>query len=373
MKFLIVNTDYSGFLQSLYAQHPGLANRSYAEQMQVRMESLFGVADFYSRNLRQQGHSAWEIHANNTALQHAWARENEVRLPADTRWQFRLRRGMVPWLTRLKTDRWFNAILTAQIQHYQPDVLLNQAMDSIPSSFFATQKSHVRCLVGQHAATALPATEDWRCYDLCLSSFPPTVDWFRSQGLRAELQRLAFEPRVLQSLQNRPKSIPISFVGSFHPIHNTRTEWLEGLCRDFAIKVWTPDLDRLPPASAIRQSYAGTVWGTAMYQVLHDSRITLNHHGNIPPFANNYRLYEATGVGALLMTDWKANLQEMFDLGKEVVAYRSNEECAELLRHYLSHPDEAAKIARAGQQRTLQEHTFANRMEEFVATVRKLI
>ena len=60
--------------------------------------------------------------------------------------------------------------------------------------------------------------------------------------------------------------------------------------------------------------------------VLRDSRITLNHHGNVPAFANNLRLYEATGVGTLLITDWKPDLHEVFEPGKEVVAYRSTGE-----------------------------------------------
>src|SRR4030095_10475263 len=31
--------------------------------------------------------------------------------------------------------------------------------------------------------------------------FPPTLDWFRSKGVPAELNRLAFEPRVLSHLK----------------------------------------------------------------------------------------------------------------------------------------------------------------------------
>ena len=61
------------------------------------------------------------------------------------------------------------------------------------------------------------------------------------------------------------------------------------------------------------------------------------------------RLYEATGVGSLLITDQKDNLGELFEVGKEVVAYSSIEEAAELIRYYLDHPDEASEIARAGQ------------------------
>ena len=59
MKFLILNTDYPGFRRWLYAQHPGLAKQPYEEQMQAWVESLFGVADFYSGNLRKLGHEAW--------------------------------------------------------------------------------------------------------------------------------------------------------------------------------------------------------------------------------------------------------------------------------------------------------------------------
>jgi len=35
MKFLILNTDYSEFLRWLYAQHPGLEQQSYEEQMRA--------------------------------------------------------------------------------------------------------------------------------------------------------------------------------------------------------------------------------------------------------------------------------------------------------------------------------------------------
>lgn len=108
-----------------------------------------------------------------------------------------------------------------------------------------------------------------------------------------------------------------------------------------------------------------------MYQVLRDSFLTLNHHGDVPPYANNCRLFEATGVGTLLVTDWKANLHEMFEPGKEVVSYRTPQECAEMIQYYLEHDDEREAIARAGQQRTLRDHTYYKRMQEFVDIVRK--
>ena len=110
-----------------------------------------------------------------------------------------------------------------------------------------------------------------------------------------------------------------------------------------------------------------------MYQVLHSSKVTLNHHGDIPPYANNLRFFEATGVGTLLITDWKVNLHGMFEPGKEVVAYRDADECVELARYYLEHEDEREAIARAGQERTLREHTWYHRMQELVEIVRRYL
>jgi spore maturation protein CgeB len=104
-----------------------------------------------------------------------------------------------------------------------------------------------------------------------------------------------------------------------------------------------------------------------MYRSLARSRVTLNRHINVAENnANNMRLYEATGVGALLITDRKDNLAEMFEIGKEVVAYSSPEEAAEMIQYYIAHPEEARVIAQAGQERTLKEHTYKKRMEELL-------
>ena len=374
MKFLILNTDYPEFLRLLYSQHPGLERQSYEHQMRVRHESLFGLADFYSTNLRKLGYEAWDIHANNRFLQTAWAKEHGLKVASDWQWQFRLRRGIVPWVSRIYKPRWFNDILAAQIRHCKPDVLLNQKMDGVNNDFLREIKPYVKLLVGQHAANRLPETKNWSVYDLVISSFPPTLDWFRLKGIAAELNRLGFEPRVLSHLKDGEKRIPISFVGSFYDaVHNTRIEWLEYLSSRLEVKVWSPHTKNLPAASPILRSYVGPAWGTEMYQVLRDSLLTLNHHGNIPPYANNLRLYEATGVGTLLLTDWKPNLYEIFEPGKEVIAYRTAEECAELIKYYLEHENERREIARAGQQRTLRDHTYYNRLRELVDIVQKYL
>jgi spore maturation protein CgeB len=108
-----------------------------------------------------------------------------------------------------------------------------------------------------------------------------------------------------------------------------------------------------------------------MYEVLGRSAITLNHHDGEPArqHANNLRLYEATGMGAALVTDRKENLGELFDVGRELVDYGSADEALARIAHLREHPDEAAAIAAAGEARTLSDHTYARRMAELVELV----
>jgi len=394
IKFLIINNDYPQFQEWLYARNPGLEQQPYEEQMRVRMDSLFGVADFYSSNLCKLGYEAYDIYANNEFAQKAWARETGLEITEDSklgrqsksilrqsadiaaRTPLRYLRPILrPVLKSLGTQQaWFYDILAAQIKYYKPDVLLNQGIVSISSRFLKEMKPYARLLVGQHAATRLPDTGDWGCYDLVISSFPPTIDYFHRNGIPAELHRLGFESTILPRLEDGERTILVSFVGSFYTVHQTRTALLESMCARFKqMSIWGQGIEHLAQKSSVRQHYVGQAWGQEMYQILSNSKITLNHHGDIAPYANNARLYEATGVGTLLITDWKENLHEMFEPGKEVVAYRNAEECAELIKYYLEHGDEREAITHAGQERTLKEHTYYHRMKELVDIIRKYL
>jgi spore maturation protein CgeB len=105
-----------------------------------------------------------------------------------------------------------------------------------------------------------------------------------------------------------------------------------------------------------------------MYEILARSRVALNRHIDLADgYANNMRLYEATGVGALLVTESRQNLPELFDPGREVVAYDNEDDLVEKLRHYAVDDAGRHRIAAAGQARTLSEHTYANRMAELAA------
>ena len=85
------------------------------------------------------------------------------------------------------------------------------------------------------------------------------------------------------------------------------------------------------------------------------------------------RLFEATGVGTCLLTDWKQNLSEIFAPDLEVTTYKTAEECVDKVKWLLDHPKERKAIAEAGQARTLKEHTFEQRAAQMHEWMRKLL
>jgi hypothetical protein len=99
-------------------------------------------------------------------------------------------------------------------------------------------------------------------------------------------------------------------------------------------------------------------------QVYSQSRIVVNITigGDI-----NLRLFEGTACGALVLTDSEANgLGELFEVGRELVVYQDDADLLDKVAYYLAHEDERAQIARAGQQRTLTDHTYTRRAQELL-------
>jgi hypothetical protein len=371
LRFLLTSYEYPQFLRWLYDRSPGLADRSYDEQLRARIETGFLWGDFYSRNLRVLGHEATEVVPGNPCLQWAWAREHGLRLRRTRRWRLRYRRGWLPWLDRIEEPAWMLQVLAEQIRAFRPDVLFVRDIGTIPGRFLREMRPHVRLIVGQHASS-LDSSMDYSSYDLMLSSLPNLVSHFASNGRRAELLRLGFESTVLDSIQARPRSIPVSFVGKLKDDHAGRASFLADLCRDVGVELWGPATNGL--GAQVRKRYRGPAWGVDMFQVLRDSTIGLNHHETwAGPHANNLRLYEVTGVGTLLLTDWKKDLGDYFEPGSEVLAYRSVEECRELIEHYTHHDADREAIAAAGQRRTLREHTYRHRMLELLDILRKYV
>lgn len=366
MKIALLDTYHPAFLGKLYTANNALTSYTASRQVEILTGSFFGTADFYSRHLNDLGFEAVDLIGNCVPLQAAWAKENAFRINSlALNIPFRLLQ--LPLIGHaLAAMRGIVDIAIEQIDAFDPDVVYCQDIRFLPPRALARLRKRTRLIVGQ-IACPLPPRSFIQGYDLILTSFPHFVDRIRAHNVASEYFRIGFEASVLDALGMVEKDISVSFVGGISRHHGKALPLLEYLASYTPIEFFGYGSESLPSRSMILARHRGTAWGLEMYRTLARSGITLNRHiDTAENNANNMRLFEATGVGTLLLTDMKENLGELFEIGKEVVAYSSAEEAAELIHYYLDHPAEAAAIAKAGQERTLREHTYRHRMEELV-------
>jgi spore maturation protein CgeB len=388
MRILVLNADYPRFLSWLYRSQPELESASYAAQMAARNATLFGVADFYSTNFAALGHAAAEIHVNNPRLQSAWAREHglavDVAAAAGTTRHERLpgwlQRAVAPFKPMLRPlarkvglsprlDEAMTRILLAQIEDFRPEIVLNQDVFHVDTALVRRIKAIGKPIMIGQVGVEPPRGVDWTVYDLMLSQLASIVNVFRAQGVRSEVNHLAFEPSILERLPAAPaQDVEISFVGSVSADHQQRIALLEAVAMHHDLKLWGNLPSSLPSASPLRRCFQGEVWGQGMYQVLRRSRITLNSHIDFAgKEAGNMRLFEATGVGAFLLTDFKANLDALFAPDRDVAVWRSIDDCLKVIDRYLGDDEGRNAIAEAGRARTKAQHTYRHRASEILA------
>jgi spore maturation protein CgeB len=360
VRVLVLDTYYSAFWRAHYRERPGLADRGYVEQFRSLTSTLFGTAGVYSHHLRELGHDAEEVIVNCLPLQAAWARENGVAPLA------RLATA-APGVSQLAARALLPRVVTAQVEAFDPDIVYAQDVRSLWGGVRRRVGQRGCLLVAQIASTAPPDDVLHDC-DLVITSFPHWVTRLRARGIGCEYLPLAFDERVLSVIEpDDERRYPVSFVGTLRPTDYRRgaQSALERACADLDVSVWGTGAAALPPESPILGDYRGEAWGRDMYRVLAASRIALNRHNDLAEgHANNMRLYEATGMGSVLVTEDAPNLRDLFEPGREVVVYKDPEDLVTKVRHLLENDGERRRIADAGQRRTLSHHTYEQRMPQ---------
>jgi spore maturation protein CgeB len=350
MRILIVDPYYPEVLAALYDAQPQLTHAPYGAQWRAIMDLAFGTSDAYSFNLRTLGHDAHEIVPNCRPLQLAWAREHAPRL------------SRLPW--RVAAE----AILLAQAKWFRADVVYVQSIGAFRPAVLKALRRRATLLVGQ-IASALPQSRRVRIYDLLLTSFPHFVGRLDAP---TELLRIGFDERVLERAKG-PLRHDIVFIGQLGGhAHRPANAVVESAARRIPIEIWGPGVEEWPDGSPFRRRHHGTAWGLEMYRILRGARIAINRHNDASEgYANNMRLFEATGMGTLLLTDQLEGLDDLFTPEREVVAYADADDLVEKARWYLQREDERRAVAAAGHARTLREHGYGVRMFELVTILER--
>lgn len=357
----------------------------------ARLFSLrFGWSDVWRHSLQPLGYEVEEIILNSLLLQRTWAEVNGV--SADS-------------------ENWKLEILCAQLADFQPDVVFLDDYAAFSASELRQIKrsaSSIRLLVGWCGAPYGSETPFGQ-FDVVLSNVPSLSAELKTQGCKSEVLRHAFDTRVTVEPPTPERTRKrVTFCGTVSPKkewHGNRAAYLEKLAKHVPMHI-ASDLKRqtgrwhglaaqmalspaIPkgardfaekclsayrpfPSPYIAACLAEGLAGRPMYEFLAGSSVTFNMHiGKSSKEASNMRLFEATGVGACLLTDCCGNLSELFEPEYEVVTYAGIEECVEKAQWLLENPEKARQIGLQGQKRVLAEHTFTHRAAEFDAIVKK--
>lgn len=400
MKVAIVTVLYKKMIDDFYSEHPELRSETFLEQ-KSKFELLVSLwAGSWARAFAMRGWEASTVVINNDILQRTWAREKATSLYPQ------------------------NHIVLEQIRQFSPDILWYDYFDAQLLKQLRQHVPSIRLVLGWSGSVVVDQ-DVLKETDFLISCAPEVVDWCRRQGLKAHHLHHAFDAGLLRLLPSRSNVFQFTFVGQIfrgNDLHKNREELLTRFVEALDLKIFSPasslgvtdifrysakkmgsfvlalftlsptiakfarqnyylkEINRarnsswLPYNMRLRRRMRPPVFGVQMLATLRQSAVVLNVHADSSSlFASNMRLFETTGAGACLLTDWKKNINDLFEEGRDVVTYRSTEECIEKAQWLFDHPNEREEIAQRGQQRTLKEHSFERRIDELLELLKKIL
>jgi spore maturation protein CgeB len=363
MKLALVWSYYNNYLDQLYKNNPNLVNLSYRAQQDFIIADYFGWPPALAKRLVDFGYEVEIIIVNAKFLQESWAKENKIDF-SEKKWQFE-----IPF---------------EQVKNFNPDVIWIGSMFQYYGEFLNSLRPYCKKIF---AWIACPVANnvDLSSVNCILTSHQNFQEFFIDQGKACEILLPAFEPKILLSLPNDNQDIECSFIGSLSYLHLQRIQILNELSIKTPVEIWS-DLPSLISKGifsltfiknyftmrSVRSKINPSVWGMKMYEILAKSKMSINVHVDIASgLAGNMRMFEATGVGTLLITEDAPNIRDLYEPDTEVITYKDTNHLVEIVSYYVDHPEECIVISKAGQRKTLNTHSTICRSEELIALVNK--
>ena len=178
-------------------------------------------------------------------------------------------------------------------------------------------------------------------------------------GINAILSQPAANPK---SYHPHPCSriYDVSFIGALYPHRNEFFQKLSNL--GIAINLFGKAGGQYIPFED-------------MVRIFSESKINLNLCGSYASAAIKQikaHIYEITMSGGFLLTEYAPHLEDYFEIGKEIVVFDGVEDAVQKIEYYLNHDDERKKIAKAGYERVLRDHTWGHRFKALFDQIEEL-
>ncbi len=178
----------------------------------------------------------------------------------------------------------------------------------------------------------------WRLPELLEAHCPGFREWCRSTGKPSDPAMMLGE---LPAAEHR-----LRVVGSLAP---------------FGMHVWgDPGWNRLRGQKVRVRGYAGH--HRALTRIYSLSTINIDIGRLYQPDIVTMRVFDVMACGGFVLAAHSEELEQLFDVGREVVSWSSREELVEKVRYFLAHPEEARELAERGQAAVLARHRVDQRV-----------
>ena len=142
--------------------------------------------------------------------------------------------------------------------------------------------------------------------------------------------------------------------------------------RRFGLKVYgEPEWKRylpddcvfMPQVKKIRNSgLAVPYYSDEIVKIYQASKININVTKLMLKTAVNQRVFDVPACGGFLLTDYRRDLDTLFQLDKEMVCYRGLDDLKKKVHYFLENPCERNGISVAGQRRVRADHGYEHRL-----------
>ncbi len=161
----------------------------------------------------------------------------------------------------------------------------------------------------------------------------------------------------------------VSFVGAGY---YNRRKFFEGLL-DFDFRIWGNEWNLNSPLGRCIQKSGERMDTEDIVKIFTASKINVNlhsstYHEGVNPYGDfvNPRTFEISACEGFQLVDSRAEIQELFKVGEEIVCFENLSDLRYKIRYYLNNPDERKAIARKAMERVKKDHTYELRMEEML-------
>lgn len=210
---------------------------------------------------------------------------------------------------------------------------------------------------------ALPlATKLSKVYDLFYHFDPHALKELNRKSKKKSYY-LPFAADILPSTdfpnRKEKKTYKLVFIGNYN---NRREKYLKSVA-DLGLHIWG---DERWASSELKDNYRGYLPNSKLKEVLNKSTIALNIQHDYPSSGAVLRVFEITGSGTPLLSEYRKDIAKLYQEGSEVVLFKTPSELRSKAIYLLSHVNKSNAMAKRAFLATKRKHTYVIRLKQLL-------